>query len=185
MTPDSAASRPIAGGSRADFDALYDRHGREVWSLAYARWLDAELAKDIMQEAFLRLWKQLGTGEVIQNPRAWLLRVARNLAEDLAKSSFRRNGTQSPEVMNGVRSADPAPLDKMEQDEAFAQVRDVLEEMAPPDRDILTLRYALDYEAPQIAEVLGINVTAVHMRLSRARQRLAEKLASMGAKPTP
>jgi RNA polymerase sigma-70 factor (ECF subfamily) len=56
----------------------------------------------------------------------------------------------------------------------------VLEEMAPADREILTLRYAFDYDANAIAERLGVAVTAVHMRLSRARQRLADKLATHG-----
>ena len=85
--PPPPAARP------AEFESLYARHGREVWALAYARWMDADLALDIAQEAFLRLWKHWEAGEAdLQNPRAWLLRVARNLAEDYAKSSFRRNG---------------------------------------------------------------------------------------------
>ncbi len=59
----------------------------------------------------------------------------------------------------------------------MAQLRTVLQEIAAADSEILTLRYALDYDTNQIAEVLGINVTAVHMRLSRARQRVAERLS--------
>lgn len=166
----------------ADFDTIYQRHSREVWALVYARWLNADVALDIMQEAFLRLWKQAQDGGLIQNPRAWLLRVARNLAEDYAKSSFRKNGTQPPQTMNGVRGRDPAPLDRMEQDETFRNVRDELNKLAPADREILTLRYGLDYSATDIAEFLEINATAVHMRLSRARQRLAERLTEQGAK---
>jgi RNA polymerase sigma-70 factor (ECF subfamily) len=84
------------GPRRDEFDALYRQFSREVWALAYGRWTDADLAMDITQEAFLRLWRQFEDGEDIQNPRAWLLRVARNLAEDHAKSAFRRNGTQLP-----------------------------------------------------------------------------------------
>jgi RNA polymerase sigma-70 factor (ECF subfamily) len=170
------------GGSprRAEFESLYELHSREVWALAYARWMDSDQAMDITQEAFLRLWKQWEIGEDIQNPRAWLLRVARNLAEDYAKSAFRRNGTQPPELMDGVRSSQPMPIEKLERDELFAQLKAVLEELAPADREILTLRYALDYEANEIADRLEIAVTAVHMRLSRARQRLAEKLTAHG-----
>jgi RNA polymerase sigma-70 factor (ECF subfamily) len=163
-----------------DFEALYQQHSREVWALAYARWLNADIALDIMQEAFLRLWKQWQDGEVILNPRAWLLRVARNLAEDHAKSSFRRNGTQPPHTMNGVRGHDPMPLDSLEREETFAQLRDVMEQLSDSDREILTLRYALDYNAGEIGDMLGINPTAVHMRLSRARQRLADKLTAQG-----
>jgi RNA polymerase sigma-70 factor (ECF subfamily) len=48
--------------------------------------------------------------------------------------------------------------------------------LPPADREILTLRYALDYNTGEIADLLAINATAVHMRLSRARQRLAERL---------
>jgi RNA polymerase sigma-70 factor, ECF subfamily len=140
--------------------------------------MDSDQAMDITQEVFLRLWKQWEVGEVILNPRAWLLRVARNLAEDYTKSAFRRNGTQPPELMNGVRSSQPLPIEKLERDELFAQLRAILEELAPADREILTLRYALEYDANEIADRLEIAVTAVHMRLSRARQRLAEKLTS-------
>jgi len=164
----------------AEFDALYQHHSREVWALVYARWLNADVAQDIMQEAFLRLWKQRQDGSAIVNPRAWLLRVARNLAEDHAKSAFRRNGTQPPQTMNGVQGKDPLPLERMTRDETFGQLRGELDKLAPADREILTLRYALDYNATEIAEILEINATAVHMRLSRARQRLAERLTAQG-----
>jgi RNA polymerase sigma-70 factor (ECF subfamily) len=179
-----SSSRRIEG-RHADFEALYERHAREVWALVYARWLNSDTALDIAQESFLRLWKQWEQGEKILNPRAWLLRVARNLAEDHAKSAFRRNGTQPPQTMNGVHSTDPLPLDRLEQEETFARIRAVLHDLAETDREILTLRYALDYETDQIAEALSINPTAVHMRLSRARQRLAEKLAPRGERPEP
>jgi RNA polymerase sigma-70 factor (ECF subfamily) len=164
----------------AEFEVLYQQHSREVWALVYARWLNADVAQDIMQEAFLRLWKQRQDGGLIVNPRAWLLRVARNLAEDHAKSAFRRNGTQPPQTMNGVEGRDPPPLDRMTREETFGQLRHELEKLAPADREILTLRYALDYNASQIADILEINATAVHMRLSRARQRLAERLTGQG-----
>jgi RNA polymerase sigma-70 factor, ECF subfamily len=177
---------PAANERRAEFEALYARHNREVWAMAYARWMDADLALDIAQEAFLRLWKHWEAGEdEIQNPRAWLLRVARNLAEDYAKSSFRRNGTCPPQLMNGVSARDPVPLDNMERSELFAQIRATLEELPQGDRDILTLRYALEYDAAKIAELLEINATAVHMRLSRARQKLADKLTAQGTTAIP
>jgi len=170
---------------RADFEALYERHSREVWALAYARWMNADLALDIMQEAFMRLWKQWQDREEILNPRAWLLRVARNLAEDHAKSAFRRNGTHPPTTMNGIKALELQPLERLEKEETFGQLREMLSELAAPDREILTLRYALDYNANEIADILHINATAVHMRLSRARQRLAERLTAQGVMQLP
>ncbi len=176
-------SRPPAPASRqADFEALYQRHSREVWAVAYARWMNADAALDVMQEAFLRLWKQWQSGEAILNPRAWLLRVARNLAEDHAKSAFHRNGTCPPQTMNGVPANAMPPLERLERQETFVRLRTLLRELPEGDREILTLRYALDYDTDEIAEVLAIQTTAVHMRLSRARQRLAERLTAQGVK---
>src|SRR5579885_1357306 len=125
-----SAKPPPADAKRADFEVLYERHSREVWAMAYARWMNADTALDIMQEAFLRLWKQWEDGEAILNPRAWLLRVARNLAEDHAKSAFRRNGTHPPQTMNGVRAHDPLPLEQLEREETFGQLRGVLRELS-------------------------------------------------------
>jgi RNA polymerase sigma-70 factor (ECF subfamily) len=176
---------PPAESRRLAFEALYQRHHREVWAVAYARRLDADLALEVTQEVFLRLWKQWQSGEVIENPRAWLMRVARNFAEDHAKSAFRRHGTQSPDAFAAVRSATASPSELLEHAELLGQVRDALNELQEADRAVLTLRYALDYEVDQIAEVLDINVAAVHMRLSRARKRVAERLADRGVKSPP
>jgi len=179
------AGPPAPDSLRAEFEALYQRYSREVWALAYARWMNADTALDITQEAFLRLWKQWQTGEKILNPRAWLIRVARNLAEDHAKSAFRRNGTHPPQTMNGVQAHDPLPLERLEREETFAQLRHILDQMPKGDREILTFRYALDYDTDEIARLLSINPTAVHMRLSRARQRLAERLKAQGVVQPP
>ena len=65
-------------------------------------------------------------------------------------------------------------------DAVEGRLRAELEHMSADDREILTLRYALDYDAADIAHVLEINTTAVHMRLSRARQRLGERLTAKG-----
>src|SRR5262245_10696288 len=65
---------PETDPQETDFEALYERYSREVWALAYSRWMNADIALDIMQEAFLRLWKQWQDGGEILKPRAWLLR---------------------------------------------------------------------------------------------------------------
>nr|BAL52367.1 RNA polymerase sigma-70 factor, ECF subfamily [uncultured Planctomycetota bacterium] len=176
-----AASQRGEARIRAAFDALYQQHGREVWSIVFARWLNAEVANDICQETFLRLWQQWQQGEQIRNPRAWLLRVARNLAEDYGKSAFQRNGTQAPEYLATTLSErQESPPERLQRQEALALVRRYLQELSPSDRELLTLRYGLDYSVEQIAEALGVNVAAVHMRLTRARQRLAARLLRTG-----
>jgi RNA polymerase sigma-70 factor, ECF subfamily len=176
---------PKPSAIRAKFEELYALYRRDVWAMAYARWVDADMAMDLVQEAFLRLWKQLEAGEDILNPRAWLLRVTRNLAEDNAKSAFRRHGTQAPEVLSSLPSAGEAPPEQLERIEVFGQIRVLLEELSSSDREILTMKYALEYDGATISERLGIPVTAVHMRLSRARQRLAELLTTTGVQAIP
>jgi RNA polymerase sigma-70 factor (ECF subfamily) len=177
--------RPEARGDRtAEFASLYRDHSREVWAVVYARTLDAELAADLAQEAFLRLWRQWEAGERIDNPRAWLLRVGRNLAEDDAKSAFRRNGTCPPQRLTHVPASQRLPLELLLDQERRGQVRAVLAELSQADRELLTLRYALDYDTAALADLLGISPAAVLMRLSRARQRLAERLRSKGVLET-
>src|SRR5262245_26563596 len=121
MKPTPPAADGPGPAQRAAFEELYQRHSREVWALAYARWMNADTAMDITQETFLRLWKQWEAGETILNPRAWLLRVARNLAEDHAKSAFRRNGTHPPQTMNGVQGHGPLPLGRPARVETCAE----------------------------------------------------------------
>jgi RNA polymerase sigma-70 factor, ECF subfamily len=168
------------------FEELHSRHQREVWAVAYSRTHDTHLALDVAQEAFLRLWRELAAGTAVGNPRGWLLTVARHLAEDDAKSSFRRNGTAPPDALSGLLPADrPTPDAVAERAEEAAAVRAVIAELAPADREVLTLRYALGYDPPAIAEALGVAVSAVHMRLTRARQRLAVKLTERGVGGSP
>jgi RNA polymerase sigma-70 factor (ECF subfamily) len=178
-------SGPAADRRRPEFERLYQQYSREVWAVIYARWLNADLAQEVMQEAFLRLWQHWQAGEEIYHPRAWLLRVARNLAEDQIKSAFHRNGTQGPQRLNGIPAPQLLPLEYLERQELFAQIHQELQQLSASDREILTLRYALDYEVPQISEVLGIHPAAVHMRLSRARQRLARRLVAQGVPQPP
>jgi RNA polymerase sigma-70 factor, ECF subfamily len=161
-------------------ETLYRCHSREIWAMAYARWLDADLALDLVQEAFFRLWKQLQSGRQILHPQAWLLQVARNLGGDVAKCAFRRNGTQPGHFLDALAKPQQIPLEKLTLDETREQLRTEVAKMSRLDREVLTLRYALDFRTRQIANRLNMSVAAVNMRLSRARQRLLKQLAEQG-----
>ena len=104
------AANPVPDDGRdGEVAALYRSHARAVWAVAYARHLDRDLALDVVQDTFLRFWAQRDHGGAIENPRAWLMRVAKNLAEDHAKSAFRRNGTQPGDSLGRLSSAGPSP----------------------------------------------------------------------------
>ncbi len=166
---------------RAEFESLYHAAGRRVWGVAFARRLDADLATDVMQEAFLRLWRAWQAGDTFADPEAWVCRVARNLAADTAKGSFRRHGTR-PEVP-AVEAPGRSPADDLQHREGLAAVRAVLAELSLADRELLALKYAGGLDGAALADRLGIDVTAVHMRLSRARRRLEDKLRAAGLAP--
>jgi RNA polymerase sigma-70 factor (ECF subfamily) len=165
---------------RQEFETLYGRHNGEVWAAVYARWTNADTALEVTQEAFLRLWSLWEAGRAILNPRAWLIRVAQNLAGDRAKSSFGRHGTCAPATMTTLQSQEPSPLEALERKEACAKILEAVEKLPEADREILALRYGHDYTTAQIADCLAVNTTAVHMRLTRARLRAAESLIAEG-----
>lgn len=165
---------------RAAFDELYAKYSRSVWAVAYARRMDAELANDITQESFIRYWQQVENGNIVEHPRAWLMRVARNLAEDDAKSAFRRHGTQDPSGMRMIDQGDKSPLEQVISKEERQAVQKLLGELPEADREVLTLRYVSGMETDTIATTLETSESAVYMRLSRARQRLGELLTTQG-----
>ncbi len=143
-------------------------------------WMNADTAMDVAQRRFTGKGAMGRWGSYTQSAGLADARGAGNLAEDYAKSGFRRNRTNPPQTMNGVQGREPLPLDHLETEETFGKLRELLAEMPKADREILTLRYALDYDTEKIAEALDVNASAVHMRLTRAYQRLADRLHSNG-----
>ena len=160
----------------AEFGALYRKHSREVWALAYARFWNADVANDIAQEAFLRLWKQWQQGEMILNSRAWLLRVARNLSEDYRDSAFSRNGTAPPQLMNGIRSPKPGPLAELERQETIEDVRKEIASLPARYRHIILQQLDDDSTYEEIAKCLDVSPQAVKGLVARARARLRQRL---------
>jgi RNA polymerase sigma-70 factor (ECF subfamily) len=165
--------------SHRDFAVLYERHKREVWAFVYDCWQNAHVAEDIMQEAFLRLWKQWNEGEVILNPRAWLFRVARNLGIDYAKSAFRRRGTRPAESLPEVSSKELSSLEKMQAAELREQVQQVVKQLSPRYADVLRLHFWEQRSRKEIASLRGWTVPAVNNLLQRAINRLHELLGDL------
>jgi len=180
QSPDKPEGDPSSSARTILCGTWYGLYAKEVWAAAYSRCLDKDLAYDMTQECFLRAWQHLGKGEELAQPRAWLLRVVRNMAEDTARSAFRRHGTQAPETMGALFDRSDGPPAILIERELFRHVREGLAELEPGDRELLTMKYALDYDAAKIAEHLDVPLTAVHMRLSRARKRLGDKLSGTG-----
>jgi len=147
---------------RTTFPDLVRFLNRTVW--------DPDQARDLAQEAFVR-----ALAHEPARPRAWLFKVASNLARDEARSVVRRKRhlallkSETELHRDGVR--DPAgDLAEKEQRET---VRQALDSLGERDREALLLWDAgLSY--PEIAEQTGLAVGGVGTTLSRARRRLAE-----------
>jgi len=154
---------------------VYEAYARELWAMFYADCSDRELAADAVQEAF---WKyQAKRPEDLQDCRAWLIRVGRNWLRDRARR--KKRGAQSAESLDYVPSTSGGPGDALDLTEQNDRVREGLRRLKFEDREVLVLRYAMEWPSGRIAETLDSTATAIDMRLSRARRRLADALSEI------
>lgn len=151
---------------RSSFEELVRFLHRKVW--------DGERARDLAQEVFVRALRHEP-----ENPRAWLFRVATNLARDEARTVLRRKrhlALLRSEMEEEERVAEPEKLVLAE--EEWAQVRAALEALNDRDREVLLLWDAgLSYR--EIAEVTDLLAGAIGTTLARARRRLVEAHGEM------
>jgi len=151
---------------RGSFEDLVRFLHRKVW--------DEERAKDLAQEVFVRALRNQP-----ENPRAWLFRVAINLARDEARTVLRRKrhlALLRSEAED--RESVPGPEESLLEAEEWTQVRRALDALSDRDREVLLLWDAgLNYR--EIAEVTDLAPGAVGTTLARARRRLVEAHGEM------
>lgn len=131
---------------------------------------DADRARDLAQDAFARSLQQSP-----ENPRAWVFRVAANLARDEARTAVRRK--RHLVLIKGEAEAQQEAASGVDEDlerqERIESVRRALDRLSDRDREALLLWNAgLDYK--EIAEATGLSPGAVGTTLSRARRRLVD-----------
>jgi RNA polymerase sigma-70 factor (ECF subfamily) len=132
---------------------------------------DAERARDLAQEAFVRALQHEP-----KRPRAWLFQVAANLARDEARTVIRRRKhlvllRGEAEAQEEERVKDPAT--ELAEHERWGRVREALAALSEKDRDVLLL-WDAGQSYTEIANQTGLAVGAVGTTLARARRRLAE-----------
>jgi RNA polymerase sigma-70 factor, ECF subfamily len=145
---------------------------RKVW--------DAERAQDLAQESFARALQGSASGEVPENPRAWVFRIAANLATDEARTAFRRRRHLTLlEAEAAPQDADP--LEELEQQAREQAARTALEQLSERDREVLLL-WDAGMSYTEIATQTGLAVGAIGTTLSRARRRLVDAHAGLEAR---
>ena len=153
-----------------------------VYGLAWHYLRSAEDARDVTQEAFVRVYRQL---HAFERGRflAWLLRITRNLCID----QLRRRGTRPP--AEDVRADDhespaladaaPTPEQAWLSDDRKRTVRAALARMSDAGREMILLKEIQGLRLDEIARLLGIPVGTVKSRSSRARLELARQVVAV------
>lgn len=147
-------------------------HGNELVRLAFSYVKDAEAAKDIVQNTFIKCYKNLDSFRFDAQIKTWLYRITINESKDYLKSwnykmvqvkSFINETTKSI-----LPSTEKAVIDKFNNGE----IKDTIFSLPKEYREIIYLYYYDSLTTGEIAEVLNIPVNTVKTRLRRAKQRL-------------
>lgn len=170
-------ARTLALESRNDLHyrvtKLYEDAREDVYYYVMTLGLSAAQAQEVTQEVFLRLFTVLRDGEEIENPRAWVFRVAHNFGLN-TRAKEREHGTLDNEV-----ERTPAGQDTPEQQamaaERRARIEAALADLSPQQRQCLHLR-ASGLRYREIAEAVGIGTSTANEFIRRAVSRLRKAL---------
>lgn len=178
---DGALARLARGGDRAAFSELVRRHQDEVFTLALRLTADREVAADVSQEAFVRAWRAIGRFRGDARFMTWMYRITVNTAWSM-RSRNRRHRTEPLEesaepVANGI-----SPEAAGEAAHLRPHLIAALAGLPPSTRAVVVLKDVYGWSHAEIAEDLGITVTAAKVRLHRGRRRLAEVLVAEGGR---
>jgi RNA polymerase sigma-70 factor (ECF subfamily) len=164
------------GDARA-FEVVFDRHADAAFSLAYRMCGRRSTAEDVVQEAFLSLWRSGARYDRQRGSvRSWVLGVVHNRAIDL----FRRESVRAGQDVNaeGIIDRMPAPEDtagEVQSREDAGEVRTALNELPADQRQVIELAYFGGFTHTQIAAMLHLPAGTVkgRMRLGLTKLRMA------------
>jgi RNA polymerase sigma-70 factor, ECF subfamily len=164
------------GDARA-FEVVFDRHADAAFSLAYRMCGRQSTAEDVVQEAFLSLWRSGARYDRRRGSvRSWVLGVVHNRAIDL----FRRESIRAGRDVNAeglvelMRAADDTAAD-VQRDQDAAEIRAALKELPADQRHVIELAYFGGFSHSQIATMLDVAPGTVkgRMRLGLTKLRIA------------
>ncbi|MFZ5438926.1 MAG: RNA polymerase sigma factor [Myxococcota bacterium] len=156
----------------ADFDALYGKHAAFLWRTVRSLGVSAADAEDITQEVFLTAFRKLHEYAGRSALRTWLCGIAIGVARNHVRKSRRREAAHAP--------PGPEPHDPTAARDELELVSRCLAELDESFRLVFVLAEVEQLSAPEIAEVLGINVNTVYSRLRIARERFEASLERHG-----
>ncbi len=152
----------------------FDANAEALKGFAFAAVREEATAEDLVQEAFLRLVRELHGGRTPDNIRAWLFRVCANLVVSYAR---RRSVSDRARSLLLERSSSPSPEDTAIRRDDDAAMRRGLEQLRPEERIALLLS-AAGLSSAEVGKATGRTANASRVYLSRSRVHLLEVLAA-------
>jgi RNA polymerase sigma factor (sigma-70 family) len=170
-----------ARGSSAEFVSRLSRaHGAQLQRFLERMLGGKDVAEDVAQEAYLKLYRLSRPDEVIC-PRALLFDVATKLAINRLRQARAEAAVAGAQAeMNDVPDESPRPDRRAVLDEAMQRLTHIIEELQPSLRQVFVMRYVTQMPRQEIADQLHISIGAVEQRLTRALTQCRERLAAHG-----
>jgi RNA polymerase sigma-70 factor (ECF subfamily) len=164
-----AVLRRLAQGDASALAELYDRHAGLAFGLALRVLRDRTEAEDVVQEAFVQVWRQATRYDPARGtPEAWLCAIVRTRAIDrLRRRLSRREQPEAPEPARAAATPDP---------EGTLAVRKAMQILSPDQRRALELAYYEGLTQSEIARRLDEPLGTIKTRIRTAMIRLREEL---------
>lgn len=169
----------VQGGSLEALGVLYDRHRHLVYRTVLAISGDPEVANDLLQDVFLRLYRFIDRVDTSRPLEPWLYRMAANLAYTWVKRNKR---WMSPldEMAEWLSGGKRTPHEVVEQKDDWDRIQAALTSLSLSQRVVVVLYYLNDLSLQDISEILEIPVGTVKSRLHYGRESLKKKLGVRG-----
>ena len=155
------------------FLSAYDEYGDAIFRFCYAQTGRRELALDLTQDTYARVWRHMAEGRSIHDMRPYLYTTARHAIIDHA----RRVQPQSLDALHdeGFDIADDRAPDPLRVATVDHVIR-VLQRLEPSYREVVTLRYVDDLMPREIAQLTGESENSISVRITRGVQKLKDLL---------
>jgi RNA polymerase sigma-70 factor (ECF subfamily) len=182
----SEAAAVLARARQGDSDAfrvLVERHSRNAFRLAHRLTGNEQDAEDVVQESFIRAYRQLGRFESRANFGTWLYRIVANCSVDLIRVRQSRRDQSRAESLDEAAdiasNAAPGPERLAQSAEIERHVASALSQLSPLERAAFTLRHYEGRSIDEIGRMLGLGTSATKHSVFRAVRKLRVALESL------